>query len=176
MVFDRSAERGEMMTRRTLRMRQLVVASVVAAVVAVAVGVPSALITNPLFVRMTPVAWWSYVVWALTAVLSGMLAATYVNHRTTGSATPGRAGLLASVGSVLAVGCPVCNKLVVAAIGVSGALNLWAPIQPAIAFASLALLVWALWRRWAMLRSCPARGDGALLLPVAVAPAAERNG
>jgi len=151
---------------------QLAVAVVAAAVVAVAVGVPSAILTNPFFVRMTPVPWWSYVVWALTAVLSGVLAATYVNRRATVSAAPGRAGILANVGSVLAVGCPVCNKLVVAALGVSGALTVWAPIQPLIAVASLALLGWALWRRLTTLRSCPAAGDGAPTPAVTVAPSA----
>lgn len=158
-----------MMARRVIWL-QFAVAVVAAAVVAVAVGVPSAMLANPFFVRMTPVPWWSYAVWALTAVLSGVLAATYVHRRATASAAPGRAGILANVGSVLAVGCPVCNKLVVAAIGVSGALTVWAPIQPLIAAASLALLGWALWRRLATLRSCPAGGDGALSPPVTVAP------
>ena len=154
---------------------KLGVAVLAAAVVAVAVGVPSAVLANPFFVRMTPVPWWSYAVWALTALLSGVLAATYVNRRVSVSAAPGRAGILASVGSVLAVGCPVCNKLVVAAIGVSGALDVWAPIQPAIAIASLALLVWALWRRLATSRSCPAGGASALSPPVSVALALERD-
>ena len=44
--------------------------------VAVAIGVPSALLDNPFFVRMTPVPWWSYAAWAVTSVLSGVLAAT----------------------------------------------------------------------------------------------------
>lgn len=151
---------------------QLAVAAAAAAVVAVAVGVPSAVLANPFFVRMTPVPWWSYLVWALTVVLSGGLAATYVHRRSTVSASTGRAGILANVGSVLAVGCPVCNKLVVAAIGVSGALTVWAPIQPLLAATSLGLLSWALWRRLATSRSCPAGGDSALSPPVTVAPSA----
>jgi hypothetical protein len=164
-----------MMAHRVVWLR-LAVAVAAAAVVAVAVGVPSALLANPFFVRMTPVPWWSYAVWALTALLSGVLAASYVNRRATVSAAPGRAGILANVGSVLAVGCPVCNKLVVAALGVSGAMTVWAPIQPLIAAASLALLVWALWRRLTTLRSCPGGGDGALSPPViAVGPAPERG-
>ncbi|MCV7346004.1 hypothetical protein [Mycolicibacterium rhodesiae] len=160
-----------MMARRVVWL-QLVVAVTAAAVVAVAVGVPSAMLANPFFVRMTPVPWWSYAVWALTAALSGVLAATYVNRRATVSAAPGRAGILANIGSVLAVGCPLCNKLVVAALGVSGALTVWAPIQPLIAAASLALLGWALWRRLTTLRSCPAGGDGALMPAVTAAPSA----
>lgn len=162
---------GQMMSRRVLWL-QVAVAVAAAAVVALAVGLPSALLANPFFVRMTPVPLWSYVVWALTAVLSGVLAATYVHRRATVSAAPGRAGMMANVGSVLAVGCPVCNKLVVAAIGVSGALNVWAPIQPLIAAASLALLGWALWRRLTTLRSCPVGGDGVLSPPVTMSGSA----
>ena len=46
--------------------------------------------------------------------------------------------------AAFAVGCPVCNKLVVAALGMSGALTIWAPLQPVIATASIAALGWAL--------------------------------
>lgn len=122
--------------------------------VAVAVGVPSALLANPFFVRMTPVPWWSYAAWVATAVLSGILAATYW-HAPSAPGTPQRAGIIANIGSILAVGCPVCNKLVVAALGVSGALGVWASIQPVLAAVSLAVLGWALWRRLSTLRSCP---------------------
>ncbi len=170
---------GQRMARRVVWL-QLAVAVLAAAVVAVAVGVPSALLANPpfFFVRMTPVPWWSYAAWALTALLSGVLAATYVHGRAAVSAAPGRAGILANVGSVLAVGCPVCNKLVVAAVGVSGGhLPCGAPIQPAIAAASLAVLGgWALWRRVTTLRSCPVGGEGVPSHPVtAVGPAPERD-
>lgn len=96
-----------------------------------------------------------------------VLVSTFVRRPATASPGSGRAGLLANGGSVLAVGCPVCNKLVVAAVGISGALNVWAPIQPVIAAASLALLGWALWRRVATLRSCPV-GDGGSQHPATI--------
>jgi hypothetical protein len=138
---------------------QVVVAAAAAVAVALAVGVPSAVVPNPFFHRMTPVPWWSYVAWILTAVISGMLAATYARRPSYPSSAPARAGLVANVGSLLAVGCPVCNKLVIAAIGVSGALNAWAPIQPLIAATSVALLGWALWRRMTAVRACPVAAD-----------------
>jgi hypothetical protein len=159
---------GQIMAGRLVWL-QVAVAVAGAAVVALAVGVPSALVANPVFVRMTPVPWWSYAVWALTSVASGVLVATYLRRPSGVSSAPGRAGILANVGSVLAVGCPVCNKLVVAALGVSGALSVWAPLQPLIAAAALTLLGWALWRRLAALRSCPV-GDGALSKSAMVAP------
>lgn len=152
--------------------RQLVVAVAAAALVALAVGIPSALVANPIFVRMTPAPWWSYAVWALTAVLSGVLAATYVGRPAAVSSSPPRAGILANIGSLLAVGCPVCNKLVVAAVGVSGALGVWAPLQPLIAAAALMVLGWALWRRLVALRSCPTVGGGPLSALATLAPSA----
>jgi hypothetical protein len=115
---------------------------------------PSALLPNPFFARMTPVPWWSYAAWVATSALSGILAATYV-HAPRASGRARRAGFVANIGSILAVGCPVCNKLVVASLGVSGALGVWASIQPVLAAASLAVLGWALWRRLSTLQSCP---------------------
>lgn len=39
-----------------------------------------------------------------------------------------------------AEGCPICNKLVVSLIGVSGALSYWAPLQPVLEVPSIELL------------------------------------
>jgi hypothetical protein len=51
----------------------------------------------------------------------------------------------------------VCKKLVVLAIGISGAMSYWAPVQPFLALASLALLWIAVRRRLRGLQSCPVR-------------------
>lgn len=42
--------------------------------------------------------------------------------------------------SYFAIGCPVCNKLVVLALGSSGAISWFAPLQPLLAVASVGLL------------------------------------
>jgi hypothetical protein len=47
----------------------------------------------------------------------------------------------ASLLATLAVGCPVCNKLVVALIGFSGALSYWAALQPLLGVLSIMLLL-----------------------------------
>lgn len=122
---------------------------------ALMIGVPTGVIRTPFFERMTPVQWWSYPVWTVTAVLSGLILATYVRT----AAAPGRREPATSIGggmlSFFAVGCPVCNKIVVALVGVTGALNLWAPLQPLLGVVSVALLGWALRKRLAGERSCP---------------------
>lgn len=133
--------------------RRWLVAVAVGVVAAVVVGVPTGVVSTPFYTRMTPVLWWNYPVWLATAVLSGLVVATYVRSAVPSSARS--AGVWATLGSAFAVGCPVCNKLVVALLGVSGALNVWAPLQPILAVASLALLGWALWRRLSGERACP---------------------
>ena len=131
--------------------RRWLVAASVAVIAAVLMGVPTGIIQTSLYHRMTPVLWWNYPVWAASAILIGLLAATYVARRTRQPAAPLAGGIL----STLAVGCPICNKIAVAALGVSGALNIWAPIQPWLGVSSLALLGYALRRRVAGERACP---------------------
>jgi hypothetical protein len=53
----------------------------------------------------------------------------------------GSAGALLSF---FAVGCPVCNKLALVALGYSGAIQYFAPIQPYLALAGIALLMYSL--------------------------------
>ncbi len=45
---------------------------------ALVIGVPTGIIRTPFYIRMTPVLWWNYPVWALTAVLTGLIGATYL--------------------------------------------------------------------------------------------------
>lgn len=131
-------------------------------VVGLVTGIPTGVLPSPLYTRMTPVLWWNYPVWVLTIVLGGLAIATYV--RTPDSDDRGRVSGVAGGGilSTLAIGCPVCNKLVVAAIGTSGALSVWAPLQPLLAVAGLGLLAYALLRRL--------RGE--IYCPVTLPPAA----
>jgi hypothetical protein len=129
-------------------LRRVLLGGVVAVVAALAIGIPTGIVETSWYHRMTPVLWWNYPVWMLSSVLTGALVATYVRDPaqpvpTTQSGKTVAGNLL----SLFAVGCPICNKLVVMAIGVSGALNLFAPIQPLLAFGSLGLLGYALWAR-----------------------------
>lgn len=127
--------------------RQVGVAVVAATLVALAIGVPTDVIPNPVFGRPVPVTWWSYPTLLITAVLGGMLAATYVRDRHTATPdeldAPTRRGSVAGVLSFFAVGCPVCNKLVIVALGTTGARQWFEPVQPVLAVVSIALLAWA---------------------------------
>ncbi len=149
------------MTIRTWPARRWMAAALAAIATALIIGVPTVLIPTPVFTRSVPVQWWSYPVLAATAVLSGLIFATYIR---TGAEPPRRQTQISLGGGILsmfAVGCPACNKIAVILLGMSGALNLWAPVQPVLGVASVGLLAWALWRRLAGERACPVRPQSA---------------
>ncbi|MDI3339374.1 MAG: hypothetical protein QJR03_02460 [Sphaerobacter sp.] len=106
------------------------------------VGIPTVLIPNPWFSRMVPTRPRDYLFLALTVLLSGLLGTTYAFP----AACPLQEGKLTAGGflSFLAVGCPVCNKLVLLALGTNGALRYFEPAQPLLALAGLATLGYAL--------------------------------
>lgn len=134
---------------RTWTPRRWATAVVGAAVIGVFVALPTAVIPNPLFGRSVAVTWWSYPTVVVSAALGGLLVATYVRDSGTTS-EPDRgtkAGLAGGLVSFFAVGCPVCNKIVLLALGASGAVSWFAPIQPVLAVASVALMTYALHTR-----------------------------
>ncbi|MBO0595804.1 hypothetical protein I2485_13190 [Nesterenkonia sp. E16_7] len=151
--------------------RQIVIATIAAGVIGVLVGVATVLIPNAYFARDIPPVWWNYPVWILTSVFSGMLMATYVrpsssertssgalDHATAGEAEDrtssseerrtSRFGMTGMVLAWFAVGCPVCNKIALIALGYSGAITYFTPLQPILALGALLLtglaLIWRL--------------------------------
>ncbi|MDQ3669057.1 MAG: hypothetical protein M3377_02085 [Actinomycetota bacterium] len=54
----------------------------------------------------------------------------------------------------LAVGCPICNKLVVAMLGAGGALSYFGPVQPALGMLGVVLLAATLVVRLRRLAAC----------------------
>ncbi len=132
----------------------------------VVVGVPTVLVPNPVFHRDIAVTGWAWPVLLLTAVLSGLLTATYVRvpgdpghpGDVTATQAPGsRWGAAGGLLTYFAVGCPVCNKIALLALGYTGALRWFAPVQPYLAVAGLALLGYALLRRLQGELACPVR-------------------
>ena len=120
--------------------RRWLAAAVMAIAVSVAIGVPTGLIETPFYTRMTSVRWWDYPLWVASSALTGLVLATYVRWEPVRRRDRSGRTLAAALGSVFAVGCPVCNKLVVAVLGFSGALEYFAPIQPVLGVASVVLL------------------------------------
>jgi hypothetical protein len=81
----------------------------------------------------------------ITSILTGLLTATYVkNDYSDENPVQLKLGGAGALLSFFAVGCPVCNKLVLIALGYSGAIQYFAPIQPYLAFTGIALLMYSL--------------------------------
>ncbi|WP_069812434.1 hypothetical protein [Streptomyces sp. TP-A0874] len=156
-----SSSRSPRQAARTLAAwprRRWAFTALTASATALLVGVPTAVVPNPLFSRSVPVQWWNYPTLAVTAVLSGLVVASYLRlpGDPVAPPAPGRLGPIGGVLSFFAVGCPVCNKLVLLFLGTSGALSYWAPLQPLVAVAAVALLAEAALRRLATAEVCPA--------------------
>lgn len=127
-----------------------------------AFGLVTAIVPNPVFARQIPPDEAAIAVWLLSAPLMGIVMATYtapagpapirlvdLSPRETAVAQSRSTTLggVASLGAFLAIGCPVCNKVALLLLGASGAMSVYAPIQPVIGIASLVLLaVTAAWR------------------------------
>ena len=148
--------------------RRWAMAAIGAGAVALMVGLPTDVIPNPVFGRPVPVTWWSYPTLVVTAVLSGLLFATYVrepgeidipeNDVDVDLDRPGKLGGFAGLVSFFAVGCPVCNKIVLIALGATGARQWFEPFQPLLAVGSIVLLAVALRIRLKNATSCPIPG------------------
>ena len=132
---------------------RLAVGLAAAAVTALIIGIPTDLIDTDWFTRMTPILWWNYPAWLTSAALTGAIAATYVNADASVARHENKT-LMSTFLSVFAVGCPICNKLVVLVLGMTGALTYFAPLQPYLAAASIMLLVYALRSRIKGIRAC----------------------
>ena len=129
----------------------------------VAFGLVSAIIPNPVFGREIAPEPFAIGVWIASAPLIGLLAGTYLVPprpatfdvpADAAAAGPGArrrptsaVGYAGGIAAFLAIGCPVCNKVALVLLGTSGALSIWAPLQPLVGVASLVLLAAAVaWR------------------------------
>ena len=121
-----------------------------AAAVALLAGIPTDVIPNGWYTRMTAVEGYSYPVLVVVSVLSGVLAASYWGVRGTVCPTrrTGAPGVAGAALSWFAIGCPICNKLIILALGASGALTYFAPVQPWLAALSIVLLLFSIGWRW----------------------------
>lgn len=137
---------------RTWSHRRWALAAASGLVIAFLVALPTAVIPNPIFGRAIEVTWWSYPVVVITGALGGLLFATYlregpapeVDAPEAGSDRASKLGAAGTLISFFAVGCPVCNKLVLIALGATGAVTWFAPLQPILALLSVVLMIIAL--------------------------------
>jgi hypothetical protein len=130
---------------RAWNIRRWITATVSAIVTGLVISIPTAVLENSVFGREIAVTSWSVPVIVITSILSGLLFATYIKNDSANTEdTSLKIGTAGAFFSFLAVGCPVCNKIALVALGYSGAINYFAPVQPFLAFAGVAILAYAL--------------------------------
>ena len=128
---------------------------------ALVIGLPTVLIPNHLFTRMLPSSPQDYVIWLLSVLLLGPVLALATLHPVAVAdgkeKNPGgKRAIFSTFLSFFSVGCPICNKLVVLLLGMSGAMTFFNPLRPFLGIASLTLLAVTLVLRIRVLRSgCP---------------------
>ena len=121
---------------------RLGVALVAALATFLVIGVPTDIVPNPVFGRAVPVRAWEPVVLLLTSVLTGLWFGLQRGRASTRAEEDSSVPTLSAAGLALfAVACPVCNKVVLLALGTSGALGIWEPLQPWLAGVSLVALL-----------------------------------
>ena len=131
---------------------------------ALVIAVPTDLVDTPVFGREIPPTWWAWPSLLVSSALAGLLLATYVGPAPDAAdeKAPRRGGWLGATLTYLAVGCPVCNKVALLALGSAGAVRWFEPVQPLLQVAAIALLAWALRSRLLGELSCPSRHQGDL--------------
>jgi ABC-type sugar transport system permease subunit len=130
---------------RAWSIRRWITVAVSAIITVLVISIPTAVLENSVFGREIAVTSWSVPVIVITSILSGLLFATYVKNDSANTEdTSLKIGTAGAFFSFLAVGCPVCNKIALVALGYSGAMNYFAPVQPFLAFAGVAILAYAL--------------------------------
>ncbi len=139
--------------------KRWLVAVVASVLVALVLGFVTVLIPNSVFGRAIPPTSWSYPVWIVTALLSGMIIATYIDTPEKPEAQKREErswwAMIGAFGAWFAIGCPVCNKIALLALGYAGAIKWFAPAQPYLAAVSLLLLVVGLVYRLSGMVACP---------------------
>jgi len=118
------------MNRRSF-VRAGAVAVAVSLATALILGVPSDVIPNPWFERKLPTRTFEVLVLTTLSLLAGATAATYTRPSPT-DLRVARTGASAGIAGWLAVTCPVCNPIVVAMLGTSGAAGWFSRWQPAL--------------------------------------------
>ena len=130
---------------RAWSIRRWITVAVSAIITGLVISIPTAVLENSVFGREIAVTSWSVPVVVITSILSGLLFATYIKNVSANTEdTSLKIGTAGAFFSFLAVGCPVCNKIALVALGYSGAMNYFAPVQPFLAFAGVAILTYAL--------------------------------
>ena len=139
------------MSKRKNKVKCVLIGTVTAIAVFVVLGIPTALIPNNLFMRMTPVTVYDIVFLVLASAMLGLYASLhfYVKKEVGSDAYFASGGILASI---FALSCPICNAVLVALFGATALLAYFEPFRPVLGLISIAILGIALFLKIKQIR------------------------
>ncbi len=130
----------------SIPLRQYAVAVGFGAGTFVLLGTVAALWKNPLFIRMMPPTGFEIALLLAQSVLVGAYMAAPAAACSTRTASIG------NVLSFLGIACPICNKLLVLALGPALLMQYFEPIRLYVGIIGVGLVAFALWRKTSSLR------------------------
>ncbi|MEK6868502.1 MAG: hypothetical protein AABX98_06790 [Nanoarchaeota archaeon] len=113
-------------------------------------ALPSAMISNPFFLRMTPPTKYEWFVLITTVILGGIYIGLYYYKKQQQNTKAACAATSGSFLGFLAYGCAFCNKILIFLLGISGIMIYFLPIQPYLGVASIGLLFYGIYSVWKM--------------------------
>ena len=108
-------------------------------------SLPTAMIANPFFIRMTPPTIYEWFILVITVVLAGSYMGLYYYKKEQQSTKAVCSATGGSFLGFLTYGCAFCNKILLFLFGFSGILTYFIPIQPYLSLASIGLLSYGLY-------------------------------
>jgi len=109
-------------------------------------GSVTSLIPNPFFTRMVPSTMMDYIFLSLSSILMGAYIGVHFYKRNI-SKKCNAITYSGGIGSLLAFGCPICNKLLVILFGTTALMQYFEPMRPLLGYISIFLLSIALYWR-----------------------------
>lgn len=110
-------------------------------------SIPTAVIRNHFFFRMTPTYWFDYIFLVVNSVLIGLyFASTYTSSKPEACVVE-KKSMFAQGLAFLGIACPICNKLLVYIFSATFLMTFLEPIRPYISLASAILLLWLVARK-----------------------------
>lgn len=110
-------------------------------------GIPTAVIKNSLYVRMTPIYWFDYIFLILNSMLIGLYFASTYTSKKPRICEIEKTSIFAQVLSFLGIACPICNKILLFVFGTTFLLTYLEPIRPYVSLISTIILFWLVTKR-----------------------------
>ncbi len=114
-------------------------------------SIPTAVLSNPYFTRMTPVSVFDWAVLIVTSILLGAYVGMHYYKKSSINAQNTKATCSAAGGAFLgplSYGCAICNKILVLLLGFVGVTTYFVPLQPYLGVLSIGFLLYGIFVLW----------------------------